>query len=242
MKIHDRIHVIGGGDNSFGLSHALDCTVYLLDGGNEGALIDAGSGLESTLILHNLAKSGYSPGFVRKILLTHAQADHCGGAAALAQSCGATVYASTVAADFLSRGDLDAMSVRPAIESGLYPPDYQISCVQVHALHDENIISVGDLSLRMIDLPGHSDGHVGFYLEFKGKKLLFSGDLVFGKAKISLQKTWDCRLQPYFESLKRIQAMKVDALLTGHQAFCLNGAYRILDRVLAPGCLMPGNL
>lgn len=242
MKIHDRIHVIGGGDNSFGLSHALDCTVYLLDGGTEGALIDAGSGLESTLILKNLVAAGFSPNFVRKILLTHAHADHCGGADTLSKHCGATIYAGAAAADFLVRGDLDAMSIRPAIESGLYPPDYQVSCVQVHALYDGEVVSVGDLHLCVMDLPGHSDGHVGFYLEFDKKKLLFSGDLVFGKAKISLQKTWDCRLQPYINSLKRVQKLKIDALFTGHQAFCLDGAYRILDRVLAPGCMLPSNL
>lgn len=242
MKIHDRIHVVGGGDNSFGLSNRLDCTVYLLDGGQEGALIDAGSGLESEKILENLSAAGFAPSFVRKILLTHAHADHCGGAAALARSCGAAVYAGQAAAEFVSRGDMEAMSVRPAIDSGIYPPDYQVARAQARPLNDGAMITVGDLCLRSMDLPGHSDGHMGFCLEYGGKKLLFSGDLVFGKAKISLQKTWDCRLQPYWRSLRRVQDLKIDSLLTGHQAFCLNGAYRILDRVLASNCVLPGNL
>lgn len=242
MKIHDRIYVIGGGDNSFGLSHALDCTVYLVDGGNEGVIIDSGGGLESHLILENLEAEGFSPTFVRKILLTHAHADHCGGAAYLAEHCGAKLYAGACAAGFLNQNDLDAMSVSAAIESGVYPRGYSFPRMNVVPLQDGETVTVGDLHLQVLDLPGHSDGHVGFYMEYEGKRILFSGDLVFGKAKISLQKTWDCRLQPYFESLHRVHDMKIDALLTGHQAFCLNGAHRILERVLAPGCTLPGNL
>jgi len=242
MKIHDRIYVIGGGDNSFGLSHALDCTVYLVDGGSEGVIIDSGGGLESHLILENLEAEGFSPAFISKILLTHAHADHCGGAAYLAKRCDAEIYAGTQAADFLNRSDLDAMSISAAIESGVYPKGYTFPKVSALSLRDGELIHVGDLYLKVVDLPGHSDGHVGFCMLYGGKKFLFSGDLVFGKAKISLQKTWDCRLQPYFESLNRVHDMKIDALLTGHQAFCLNGAHRILERVLAPGCTMPGNL
>lgn len=242
MKIHDRVYVVGGGDNSFGLSNAMDCTVYLLDGGSEGALIDAGCGLESWKIIENIKANGFSPEFVNHICLTHAHADHCGGAAVLAELCGAKIYAGEAATLFFNRHDFEAMSVTQAISSGIYPTDYTFSAIKADALRDGETIHVGDLSLHVMDLPGHSDGHVGFYWEYSKQKLLFSGDLVFGKGRISLQKTWDCRWQPYLDSLRKVDTKKIDTLFTGHQAFCLHGAYRILERVLAPGCAMPANL
>lgn len=245
MKIHDRIYVVGGGDASFGLSNELDCTVYLLDGGDESALIDSGCGIESERIIknvENVVKSGFPVGNVGKIMLTHAHADHCGGAAKLAAYYGAKVYAGALAADFLARADMESMSVAAGIECGLYPPDYTVEPCRVIPTHDNEKIKIGDLQLQVIDAPGHSDGHVGYYLEYEGKRLLFSGDLAFGKAKISLQKTWDCRLQAYLESLRRVERMKIDALLTGHQAFCMDGAHRIFERILSAGLAAPDSL
>ena len=46
MKITERVHVVGSGRVGFNLTHPIDCHVYLLNGGDEYALIDAGSGVE----------------------------------------------------------------------------------------------------------------------------------------------------------------------------------------------------
>lgn len=242
MKICDRVYVVGGGDNSFGLSHQLDCTVYLIDGGTELAIVDAGAGVDPGLILNRVVAEGFELKQVRCVLLTHAHADHCGGACAIAQACNAPVLAEETSARFLTEHDERALSLSAAISSGVYPPDYSFQFCQPGPLADGEVIQVGDLKLTMLSLPGHSDGHCGYFLEHNGKKLLFSGDLAFGKARISMQKTWDCRLQPYLESLRKVRSMNIDSLFPGHQAFCLSGASRIFERLLSESTALPANL
>jgi len=242
MQIHERIWVVGGGDNSFGISARLDCTVYLVDGASELALIDSGAGVDYDLILANIRKAGFDIGQIKKLFLTHGHCDHSGGATHIAQECGLEVFGSSLASKFLKDKSGDYVSIRPAIEGGIYPTGYIYNPVDVIPLSNNDTIHFGDLTLRIIELPGHSDDSCGYLLEHNSKKLMFSGDLAFPKAKISMQKVWDCRWQPYLESLRKVDAMKLDALLTGHQAFCMNGAHRIFERLLSPGCGMLHNI
>ena len=242
MKIHERIYVVGGGINSFGLTEVLDSTVYLIDGGSSLALIDAGAGLAPELVLERLIELGFSPQYIDVILLTHAHADHCGGASWLSNACGARILASIETARFLNTKDLDAISLPPLIANGTYPKNYDFQFCNPGKLNDGDIVMVGDLQLTLLELPGHSDGHAGYLLNYRGKKLLFSGDLAFGKAKILMQNTWDCRFQPYRESLQRINALHIDGLFPGHQAFCLNGAHHIFTRLCMDTTVFPQNL
>ena len=82
MKITEQVYAVGGGHAGLGISNAYDCNVFLIDGGSELALIDAGCGYDVEPILGNIRSAGFEPTRVRRLLLTHAHADHCGGAAA----------------------------------------------------------------------------------------------------------------------------------------------------------------
>ena len=50
LRILPDIYVVGSGTPGFGLSHDCDCHV-LIDGGDEIAIIDAGSGIKSEAVL-----------------------------------------------------------------------------------------------------------------------------------------------------------------------------------------------
>jgi len=76
MQLTNKIHLIGGGTLGFGLSHDLDCNVYLINGVTEIALIDAGAGLELDHIVANIEADGLNLNKLRYVLLTHAHADH----------------------------------------------------------------------------------------------------------------------------------------------------------------------
>ena len=88
VRLTERISVVGGGATGLGISHTLDPNVYLLSGGEELALVDAGAGPGEARILDNVRSLGYDPERIGHIFLTHAHADHAGGAASLSEKAG----------------------------------------------------------------------------------------------------------------------------------------------------------
>ena len=79
MKILDDVYVVGGGEYGIGLSHFLDCNVYLIDGGTDAVVIDSGVGMDSKIILENIKNEKIDPEKISKLILTHAHLDHSGG-------------------------------------------------------------------------------------------------------------------------------------------------------------------
>ncbi len=89
---------------------------------------------------------------LESILVTHHHADHTGGVDALRSSTGATVYG-------------------PAAEN--IPRPY------TPLAGGDSITAVGTY-FDVIDVPGHTAGHIAFYApEVNGKPLLFCGDTLF---------------------------------------------------------------
>ena len=61
MRLTRDICLVGGGDSGFGLSAPLDCHIYVIDGGSEAAIVDAGMGGKygaTDQILMNIQESG----------------------------------------------------------------------------------------------------------------------------------------------------------------------------------------
>src|SRR3989442_1981781 len=106
VKLIERVCLVGSGRLGVGLSSELDCHVYLVDGGKEAALIDAGAGVATAEILAYAAVHGFPSDRIRHLLLTHGHADHAGGTASfrrhLAQVRG---YAHPLVARYLPDGD-----------------------------------------------------------------------------------------------------------------------------------------
>lgn len=97
VRLTPRVTLVGSGTLGFGLTDAHDSHVYLVDGGTDAVLVDAGCGLAADRIAANV-RACLGAGPVSRILLTHAHADHAGGAADLARLLGATVMALPPAA------------------------------------------------------------------------------------------------------------------------------------------------
>ena len=246
MKLTDRIYLVGSGLMGFGLTDDYDCHIYLIDGGDELAVIDAGAGMGVPQIVENIREHGFEPGRVRHLMLTHAHGDHAGGAARMWEALrGPRVYMHADCAPFLREGDEAAISLEDAKRVGLYPTDYRFEPCEVDVeLQEEQVVTVGDLELRTIETPGHSKGHVSFLLMHGGRRILFGADLVFFGGKILLQNTWDCDLHAQIDSLVKLRDAQIDALLPGHLTFSLKNGQRHIDEALKiiDGLLIPPNL
>jgi hydroxyacylglutathione hydrolase len=96
------------------------------------------------------------------ILVTHTDVDHIGGVAALADGTGAEVWAPA--------GELEAL--RAGAPRGGFPVAPHDPA---HPVTGGDEITVAGITFEVVDVPGHSAGHVAFYSD----GLLFSGDLLF---------------------------------------------------------------
>src|SRR5262249_41458248 len=143
----------------FGLrNYESNCYVVRTDrSASEAVVIDPG-GDPSGLRLE-LARLGTR---TAAILVTHTDIDHVAGVAELAEGTGAEVWAPA--------GELDAL--REGVSRGgavgkAYEPE--------HAVAEGDTLSVAGLAFEVVDVPGHSPGHVAFVTE----GTIFSGDLLF---------------------------------------------------------------
>lgn len=234
MQLSERVHLVASGAGGFDLTDAWDAHAYLVDGGSEAALVDAGLGRGVDRLLERVARAGVEPERLRWLLVTHAHPDHCGAAAGLARRLpGLRVAASPQVAGWLAAADAEAMSVEVGKRSEFYPPDFAPEpCVDTVALDDGEALAVGEVGVQALATPGHAAGHTSYLATEEGRRLLFAGDLVFRGGGISLLNTWDCDLRSYVASLVRFRDSRIDALLPGHHSLSVNDGQAHLDSAI----------
>jgi glyoxylase-like metal-dependent hydrolase (beta-lactamase superfamily II) len=149
---------------------------HLLVEGRDAWLIDTGLVGEPALIRGKLRRLGLAPESVRGILLTHGHLDHAGNLAALKEWTGARVHghpAEQLHVDGAYPYQGIARWCGRLEAAGRWALRYRPAGI-------DELFSDGDElpvwgGLRVVHLPGHSEGHCGFYSE--RHDLLFSGDL-----------------------------------------------------------------
>jgi hydroxyacylglutathione hydrolase len=126
-------------------------------GASEAAIVDPGG--DPTELRLELARMGTKPG---GILVTHTDIDHVGGVAALAEGTGAEVWAPADEVEDLRLG-----TTRGGATVAPHDP--------AHTVSGGDQITVAGIAFDVVDVPGHSRGHVAFH---SGGDL-FAGDLLF---------------------------------------------------------------
>jgi hydroxyacylglutathione hydrolase len=248
VRLTPDVSLIGSGAFGFDISSATDAHTYLLDGGDELALIDAGSGGiigDTELILRNARADGFDLDRLGHLFLTHYHFDHMGGAAEMRDKLGLTVHASPLAAKALSTGDEATISLPGAKAAGYVPAEYHLAaCPAEPDLVEGATFTVGRLSVTVYETPGHAAGHVSFLVTGGERTLLVQGDVVFAGGTIFLQNVPDCSIQAYAESVRKLNALSFDAFLPGHLSIALRDGKRNVSAAAAQFAklIVPRNL
>lgn len=167
MEILPNVHLIPG----------VVANPYLIIDPDGLTLIDAGLSRGGKKILAYIAGLGRAPADLRRIVITHADADHTGGLAALKAASGAQVYASPVEAEAIAAGG----SSRELKLSGLRRLLFKVADLvyKPRPVRVDELVSDGQElpvlgGLRVVATPGHTPGHISLFAPSAG--VLFGGD------------------------------------------------------------------
>lgn len=191
--------------------HALETSrvvnIYLLTEGPL-TLVDAGMPGSLPLLRHALERVGVRIEDVRRVILTHGDVDHRGGAAAFVQASGAEVWAHEADAPIIDGRTQSPGPWARKIVAATW--GRRATSVTVDRLLRDG----DDLDGYIVRwLPGHTPGHIGLQ---RGHALI-GGDAVRGGRKprpTTGLLTWNLDLAR--DSLARIGTLDVDMLLPGH--------------------------
>jgi len=165
----------------------LDGTRTFLVGREQVAVIDPGPDVEHHL---RALLSALEPAREIRILLTHRHSDHAGAAPQLVEQAGASLLA-------------------PA--SYPIPDEFDIP---VQLLNEGDRVATDQGDLVVLEVPGHTKGHVAFH--WMEANALFVGDLLLGKGNTTWIGEYLGCIQDYLDSLAKVEALGASVLYPGH--------------------------
>ncbi|HSM58143.1 MAG TPA: MBL fold metallo-hydrolase [Candidatus Sulfomarinibacteraceae bacterium] len=147
---------------------------YLYATGEELTLIDSGIPRRARKILNYVRSIGHAPSDLKRIVITHADWDHAGSAAALQKETGAQVIAGAETARWLQRGTSPRHLPRPLhILLVLFARYAKVPGAAITTVEDGQRLA-GPGNLTALATPGHTPDHFAFFDPSTG--ILFAGD------------------------------------------------------------------
>jgi len=200
-KLFDNVYAVGNSGT----------TVYVIQTSAGLLMIDALSANQvDSQLLPGFEKAGLNPSQVKMILVAHGHGDHFGGSAYFQEHFGSKVY--------VSAPDWNLMENPPARGRGPAGPPTPIP------KHDGEIkegeaITLGDLKVTPVAVPGHTPGAMGFIFPVKDNGTAHTAAM-FGGVWLTPGLLSDEALQTYLGSVLHFRdetrKANVDVLLQNH--------------------------
>jgi glyoxylase-like metal-dependent hydrolase (beta-lactamase superfamily II) len=225
-------HLSLAASGQIGLTGRWDCHAYAVLAPGGVVLVDAGSGYGAPELERHVAQA-FPDAPIRGILLTHAHADHFGGAARLRRLYGCTVAAPACSREIVESGDEEGSGLAAARALGGYPADFRLEpCPVDSTFGHAGKIEIAGQVFEAIQVRGHSADSFCFRTTIDNRNALFSADVVFYGGVLGLINSRDSSMAAYAEDLPRLAGLNVDALLPGHGLFTVRGGQRHIDAAL----------
>jgi len=197
------------------MSDHRDCLVYLIDLGDP-VLVDCGLGPGWDRVGDNIRDTGFDPGELAALVLTHCHVDHVGAAAGLRRDTGCLVIAHELDRAAIESGD-------PVMTAAAW---YGVECapcpVDEVVAGQSRVLSFAAGELVLLHVPGHTPGSmVAVFDNDAGERVLFGQDVhgPFSPDFGSDRALWR-------RGMADLLALEADILCEGHY-----GVFRGRDRV-----------
>lgn len=175
-----------------------------------------------------------------KLFVTHLHSDHSGLAAELNKS-GVAIYTGEIDGKMINQmtqSEYWAGFQKKAVMMDLlrdhvdfgHHPGYKYcpkTEIEYTGLKEGDSLKVGSFDFKILDIPGHTPGHIALYDE--NKKLLISGDHILDPITPNIAFwgfEWNI-LEVYFDSLEKVKNLEVDLVLSSHRKIITNHRVRI---------------
>jgi len=194
--------------------------VFLVKDGAEALLIDAGFSDDDSYNKRMEFLQAHSDAKLRYILLTHHHYDHSSGAQRLREATGAEIVLHVDEEKWLlspqeETGDFEIPEdQKEAREQAKKWREEAAKAVPDIRVEDGAVIKVGGFHVQCLHTPGHTAGHLCFYVP--EEKVLFSGDNVLGVGTAAISPPPHGDMGQYVASLRRMKEVDADLLLPGH--------------------------
>jgi glyoxylase-like metal-dependent hydrolase (beta-lactamase superfamily II) len=209
---------------------------HLLVGNDGVTLVDSGFIGDFSRIQRAIRTLGRKPTDLKAVLITHGHLDHTSNVARICDWSGAKVYAPLgdelhIEGRYPYRGSAVVCGCLETV--GRWLTSYTPPSVDVWVRDGEELPFWG--GLKLIGLPGHTDGHLGFYSH--SKRVIFAGDAFTLSPCVALPPAILNTNPPRVrESFKKLATYEADLIIPTHY---FTVGEHTAARVRAKACELP---
>jgi glyoxylase-like metal-dependent hydrolase (beta-lactamase superfamily II) len=209
---------------------------FLIDDGDELALVDTGFPGDEQAILAAIQGLGKQPTDLRHILVTHCHVDHAGSLAALKRLTGAAAVMQPLDAEMVRSGQAwrDHVEIAPGIEKwllyrlfmGKIPRTIPPAEIDLEVNDGDLIPAVG--GVQVVHIPGHTAGQVAYIWQRHGGVAFVAdaaGNIVGLRMSINYED-----LRAGYASLAKLGRETFDLACFGHGRVLMGGAAQRFQR------------
>jgi len=205
--------------------------LYLVKGGDQGAIFEGGVGAMGPVLQQQLAALNVPPDFVRQNIVTHAHPDHVMAVPAMQRMFpGVTVCASQLAArtmnaekavSFFAKVDdviTDSLLKAGSIRAEHKPDPLEEMRIPVDCFHAEgDLLVIGDVEYNVLFTPGHSDCSLSFHNPADGT-LIISDATGYFLPDDFWWPNYFSHYGEYLDSIARLAELDAEVLCLSHNA------------------------